>query len=111
MGASAGTPPVAVLGAGSWGTALGIHLARTGHRTYLWGRDARQLEELARSRRNQRYLPGVEFPPALAVEPRLERVLAASSEVLIAVPSHAFRALLETVNPLLRAGTRVAWAT
>ena len=110
-GASAAKAPVAVLGAGSWGTALGVHLARTGHRTFLWGRDAQQLGELLRARRNERYLPGVDFPPSLSIEPQLERALASAGELLIAVPSHAFRALLETVKPLLRAGTRVAWAT
>ena len=110
-GATAGRRPVVVLGAGSWGTALGIHLARTGHRTVLWGRDTQQLDDLARTRRNQRYLPGVDFPPSLSIEPRLERALASADEVLIAVPSHAFRAMLETVRPRLRAGTRVAWAT
>jgi glycerol-3-phosphate dehydrogenase (NAD(P)+) len=57
------------------------------------------------------YLPGVDFPPSLSIEPQLERALASAGELLIAVPSHAFRALLETVKPLLRAGTRVAWAT
>ena len=111
-GASAAAKPaVAVLGAGSWGTALGIHLARTGHRTHLWGRDARQLADLSRTRRNQRYLPGADFPPMLTVEPDLGLVLAEVDELLIAVPSHAFRTLLESVKPLLRPGTRVAWAT
>src|SRR6185503_4363844 len=97
--------------AGSWGTALGVHLARTGHRTVLWGRDARQLEELARSRRNQRYLPGVDLPDSLTIESDLARALAGVDDLLIVVPSHSFRELLVTARPLLGAGTRVAWAT
>jgi glycerol-3-phosphate dehydrogenase (NAD(P)+) len=109
--ASATKSAVAVLGAGSWGTALGVHLARTGHRAVLWGRDAQQLEELARSRCNRRYLPGVELPGSLTIEPDLGRALAGIDDILIVVPSHSFRELLVTAKPLLRTGTRVAWAT
>jgi glycerol-3-phosphate dehydrogenase (NAD(P)+) len=109
--ASAAKSAVAVLGAGSWGTALGVHLARTGHRTVLWGRNTRELDEFARLRRNQRYLPGVDLPASLAIEPDLERALAGVDDLLIVVPSHAFREVLESARPLLRPGTRVAWAT
>ena len=55
-------PPIAVLGAGSWGTALAIQLARSGRATRLWGRDSRQLSVLARDRVNARYLPDAAFP-------------------------------------------------
>jgi len=54
--------PMAVVGAGSWGTALAIQLARAGHPTYLWGRDGAQLEAMIRDRRNARYLPEARFP-------------------------------------------------
>lgn len=91
------TQPIAVLGAGSWGTALAIQFARAGRPTLLWGRDAAQLAALARDRRNMRYLPEAEFPPALVIEPDLGRALAQASDVLVAVPSHAFRATLEQV--------------
>ena len=56
---------IAVLGAGSWGTALAALLARRGQRVRLWGRDARAVERMALSRRNERYLPGVELPSGL----------------------------------------------
>jgi glycerol-3-phosphate dehydrogenase (NAD(P)+) len=108
---SAAKSAVAVLGAGSWGTALAVHLARTGHRTVLWGRNPRELEQLARSRRNARYLPDVELPASVTVELDLGRALATIDDLLVVVPSHAFRELLVTVKPLLRPGTRVAWAT
>lgn len=91
------TQPIAVLGAGSWGTALAIQFARAGRPTLLWGRDAAQLAALTRDRRNTRYLPEAEFPPALVVEPDLGRALAQASDVLVAVPSHAFRDTLEQV--------------
>ena len=55
--------PVAVLGAGSWGTALAIQFARSGHPTRFWGRDREALLAMAASRRNTRYLTSAEFPP------------------------------------------------
>ena len=64
-----------MLGAGAWGTALAISLADR-HAVSLWGRDISQLEILARERRNQRYLPDVEFPASLAIEPNFSVALA-----------------------------------
>jgi glycerol-3-phosphate dehydrogenase (NAD(P)+) len=103
--------PMAVVGAGSWGTALAIQLARAGHPTYLWGRDAAQLEAMIRDRRNARYLPEARFPDALRVEGDLGSALRNARDALVAVPSHAFRAVLQTLAPLLHADTRIAWAT
>ena len=53
---------IAILGAGSWGTALAAHLARTGHDVRLWGRDAALVEQLRRTRENAVYLPGIALP-------------------------------------------------
>jgi glycerol-3-phosphate dehydrogenase (NAD(P)+) len=103
--------PIAVLGAGSWGTALAIQFARAGRPTVLWGRDGAQLRALAAERRNRRYLPDAEFPPGLVVEPDFARAVGAALDILIAVPSHAFRDTLTRLAPLLRPGQRVAWAT
>ena len=103
--------PIAVLGAGSWGTALAIQFARTGHPTLLWGRDAAQLAAMAAARRNARYLPEATFPESLVVEADLARALARAADLLIAVPSHAFRATLEALRPLVGPRTRIAWAT
>ncbi|TLZ18121.1 MAG: glycerol-3-phosphate dehydrogenase, partial [Gammaproteobacteria bacterium] len=86
--------PVAVLGAGSWGTALAIQFAHGGRAVRLWGRDRAQLAEMAASRRNERYLPSAGFPESLQVEPDLPRSLSGARDVLIVVPSHAFRPLL-----------------
>jgi glycerol-3-phosphate dehydrogenase (NAD(P)+) len=102
---------MAVVGAGSWGTALAIQMAREGHPTYLWGRDSDHLETIRRAGRNSRYLPGADFPAALTVESDLASVLRDSRDVLVAVPSHAFRATLALLAPKLRPATRVAWAT
>jgi glycerol-3-phosphate dehydrogenase (NAD(P)+) len=103
--------PMTVIGAGSWGTALAIQLAREGHPTRLWGRDALQLDAMRAIRRNDRYLPDAEFPDALEVAGGLAAALAGARDALIAVPSHAFRATLAGIAPHLDPGTRVAWAT
>ena len=102
---------IAVLGAGSWGTALAVLLAGNGRRTLLWGRDARHMEQLGAARRNARYLPGVAFPAPLEVCADLGQAVHAARDLLLAVPSHAFRSLVEQLAPLLRAGHRLAWAT
>jgi glycerol-3-phosphate dehydrogenase (NAD(P)+) len=104
-------PSVAVLGSGSWGTALAVHLARTGHRAILWGIETDELTAMARDRVNSRYLPGVTLPDGLEIEHDFARAMAAAEQLLVVVPSHAFREVLERARPLLRAGQRVAWAT
>jgi glycerol-3-phosphate dehydrogenase (NAD(P)+) len=103
--------PMTVIGAGSWGTALAILLAREGHPTQLWGRDAAQLDAMRRTRRNMRYLPEASFPEALQVTADLAECLNGARDALIAVPSHAFRATLERIRPHLAPRTRIAWAT
>jgi glycerol-3-phosphate dehydrogenase (NAD(P)+) len=102
---------VAVLGAGSWGTALAALLSRNGARTTLWGRDARALAAIAAARRNARYLPDMELPSGLGFEPDLRAAVAGADLALVAVPSHAFHEMLEEAAPLLRDGTGYAWAT
>jgi glycerol-3-phosphate dehydrogenase (NAD(P)+) len=103
--------PMTVVGAGSWGTALAILLAREGHPTQLWGRDAAQLDAMRLGRSNQRYLPDVLFPDLLRVTAELKDALEDARDALIAVPSHAFRATLELIRPHLDPETRIAWAT
>lgn len=103
--------PMAVIGAGSWGTALAIQLARAEHPIHLWGRDPAQLDAMQRVRCNERYLPDAAFPPALRVSLDLASALDGVRDALIAVPSHAFRATLEHVAVYLKPDTRIAWAT
>jgi glycerol-3-phosphate dehydrogenase (NAD(P)+) len=103
--------PMTVIGAGSWGTALAIQLAREGHPTQLWGRDGVQLDAMRRARRNVRYLPDAEFPGTLQVADDLRQALETARDALIAVPSHAFRATLDSIKPHLRPDARIAWAT
>ncbi len=104
-------PPIVVLGAGSWGTALAIQFARSGRRTVLWGREEDDPAELARTRRNERYLPGAEFPPSLAIEPDMAKAIASGDDLLLAVPSSALRVMLQQIKPLLGPLARIAWAS
>ena len=104
-------PGVVVLGAGSWGTALGLLLARNGHVVQLWGHDAAQCAELARARENAHYLPGIHFPDSLHIEANLVRLAGTAQQFLLAVPSHAFRATLKALKPHLDSGATLAWAT
>lgn len=111
VAAAHGPAQLAVLGAGSWGTALAIQAARTGRATVLWGRDPAQLASLADERVNRRYLPDAPFPEALRIEPDLAAAVGASRDVLISVPSHALRELLQQAVRWLAPDARLAWAT
>ena len=103
--------PIAVLGAGSWGTALALQFARSGRVVRLWGRDAEQLGDMRANRMNRRYLPDAAFPDNLQVEADLEQCLAGAEDILVAVPSHGLRETLDRIAPLLDDNARVCWAT
>jgi glycerol-3-phosphate dehydrogenase (NAD(P)+) len=103
--------PIAVLGTGSWGTALAILLARNGHAVRLWGNEPPVMAELARARRNVRYLPDAPFPDGIATHDNLDAALADQADVLVVVPSHAFREVLTSLAPRLTLDTALAWAT
>jgi glycerol-3-phosphate dehydrogenase (NAD(P)+) len=103
--------PVAVLGAGSWGTALAIQFARAGHPTRLWSRSAADVVALRGERQNARYLPGAKFPDAIEVHDSLASAVRGVLAIIIAVPSHALRPLLTQLKPLLARDARLAWAT
>jgi glycerol-3-phosphate dehydrogenase (NAD(P)+) len=101
---------IAVLGAGSWGSALSMQLARCGQRCVLWGRSPAHIAALSATGINDRFLPGIRFPSGVEFEPVLEKALSTVDEILIAVPSHAFVEILNLLRPLLRPGQGVSWA-
>ena len=103
--------PVAVLGAGSWGTALAVLLARNGVPTTLWGRTPQSVVDMAMARRNARYLPDLAFPDSLQLSGALEPTVRDAGTVLIAVPSHAFAELIDAAAPWIAPNTGIAWAT
>lgn len=98
-------PPssVSVIGAGSWGTALTILLARNIKQVKLWGRNAARLQEMAQQRCNSQYLPGLTFPPNLSIETNFDALLDESLAFVIAVPSHAFSSTVKTLHQCLLA--------
>ncbi len=102
---------VTVLGAGSYGTALAICLARNGHNTLLWGRNAEQIHAMQATRQNHKYLADILFPPSLHPEADLNKAIGASDIILVVVPSHAFADMLLEIKPLLSAKARIVWAT
>lgn len=102
---------IAVLGAGSWGTALAIQLARNGVTTLLWGRDSEAMAQMEVERCNSRYLPDRLFPERLTPAADLNGALKLADHVLLAVPSHVFRDTLKTIAPQLKSGCHLGWAT
>lgn len=102
---------ISVVGAGSWGTALGLTLASQGHEVTLWGHDSGHMAKIAQSRSNDRYLPGIPFPENLKPTDDLQCAIQKQGVVLIAVPSKAFRATLERIATFQSPELRLVWAT
>lgn len=100
-----------VIGAGSYGTSLAISLSRNGANVILWGHDPEHMATLEADRENRAFLPGIEFPPSLIVESDLQKAVQASRDLLVVVPSHVFGQVLNSLQPYLRADSRICWAT
>ncbi len=94
---------ISVFGAGSWGTALAIHAARSAHDVRLWARRDAQAQAMAAARQNADYLPEIAFPPGLKVTSDADHALARAELVIVAVPSHAMRTVVSQVGVALRA--------
>lgn len=93
--------PTAVIGAGSWGTALALLLARRGKAVKMWGRSVSHVAELTKTRENRKYLPGHAFPDCLEVTGDLQSAVVDAGLVMMVVPSHGFRQVFRQVLPLL----------
>ena len=89
---------VAVVGAGSWGTALAIMAARAGHEVKLWSRNTEVISAIQRDRKNSVYLAGIEVPPNVEVNHDLSMILHRAELVVMAAPSHVVRSLLGTIG-------------
>ncbi|HEU0154179.1 MAG TPA: NAD(P)H-dependent glycerol-3-phosphate dehydrogenase [Arenimonas sp.] len=108
---STAKPAIAVLGTGSWGTALASLIARNGHPTVIWGRDAAQVASINGQHENTRYLPGIPLPESLRATGDLAEAVAGADLLLVVTPSHAFTETLHALAPHRRAHAGVAWAT
>lgn len=102
---------IAVLGAGSWGTALAILLAKNGHDVLLWGRNKEKTDAMHHAGENTFFLPGIPFPETLSVSSNLEQAVLQSDDLLVVVPSHAFRDTLLQVSAIERPIQSICWAT
>ncbi len=102
---------VCVLGAGSWGTALAHLIAENGYSVSLWDKNPARIESLKRTGRNERYLPGLALSRNIRCERDLDRSLLGKDLVLLAVPSHGFKACLQSLKSRLPGGANVAWGT
>lgn len=102
--------PIGVLGAGSFGTALAIQLARRGSPTLLWGRDSAKLDAMQAARENKQYLPGCAFPIRLLALSDLRAVVLSSEDLVVSTPSHTLRETLKSIKPDLKPGQGIVAA-
>lgn len=102
---------VAVLGAGSWGTSLAVHLARVGHEVRLWARDRALVADMRERRANAVYLPDVDLPASISVTHGLDDALADVRLVVIAIPSHGCRAVVRAAAPAIDPSATIVSAT
>jgi glycerol-3-phosphate dehydrogenase (NAD(P)+) len=106
-----GRDRVAVIGAGSWGTAFAGVVADGGADTVLWARRENLAQSIAQQNQNPDYLPGIELPASLDATHDLERALHGATVVVMAVPSHAFREIFRSVVPILPPGAPIVSLT
>jgi glycerol-3-phosphate dehydrogenase (NAD(P)+) len=102
---------VAVIGSGSWGTALAVHLALVGHDVMLWARDPALAAEMTTRRANPVYLADITFPASLRCASSLDHALARAGVVVVAVPSHGVRAVARQMASRMVPGALVVSAT
>ncbi len=102
---------IAVLGAGSWGTAIAVHLGRQGHRVHLWARDPRLVTDIQARRANAVYLPDVTLPASVTVTDALAPALDGIDIVVNAIPSHGCRTVMRAAAPHLRSHATIVSAT
>ncbi len=104
---------IAILGAGSWGTAIALLAARNGCQTMLWSHNANHVSTLSLDRENKRYLPENQFPSNLYITNDLKDIAAFSNMILVCVPSHAFKNTLLALHTFIKPNEviKIAWAT
>lgn len=103
--------PIAILGAGSWGSALALYLSRRGQHVRLWSIDPSEIEAIHADKANNRYLPGFNFPDTIKAYTSLAQTVEDIQDILIVVPSVGFRDTLTMLRPLLTAKARLICAS
>lgn len=102
---------VTVIGAGSWGCALAMHLSRYNDCVHIWDIDTKLLSEMQAARENVRYLPGAPLPKDLKIETDFEKAVADADLILLVVPSHVFRRVLKDLKPHIKNDCYITWAS
>lgn len=100
--------PIAILGAGAWGTAMAVHLARSGHAITLWARDPEQARHMGRTRENTRYLPDIPVPEGVRIVHALDEATHAAV-LMLATPVAALPGLVEALRVRAAVTTPLAW--
>ena len=93
---------VCVLGTGSWGSALGLTLAKKGYEVSMWTLNEEQAKRINKTRENIDYLPGVLFPNNMTVTTSLEEAVLNSIIIVLAVPSQAIRSVCNQIKPFIK---------
>ena len=93
---------IAVIGSGSWGTALAVLLSKNSHKVKLWGHKSNHVDNLLKDRENKKYLPGINFPTSLVPVTEVDYAVEGADIVVMAVPSHALRDIFKRVCPFLK---------
>jgi glycerol-3-phosphate dehydrogenase (NAD(P)+) len=101
---------IAVIGAGSWGTAIAGVLCGKGLRTILWGHNSEHVATLEQDRENKKYLPGFPFLPSLEVEADLKEAATGADVICMVVPSHGYRAVFKKLIPYVKTGASIVSA-
>jgi glycerol-3-phosphate dehydrogenase (NAD(P)+) len=102
---------VTVLGAGSWGTSLAVHLGRIGHEVRLWARDPALASDIAERRANAVYLPDVSLPDSVLVTDVMAEALFDTELIVSAIPSHGCRVVMRTAAPFVSPRATIVSAT
>lgn len=100
----------AVIGAGSWGTALAILLVRKGHNVCLWGHNTQHINEISKERENQKYLPGIKLPRHLEITDNIEKCVDGSDVIVMVVPSHGLREVFRSLVSSLKSDVKIVSA-
>ncbi|THB75087.1 MAG: NAD(P)-dependent glycerol-3-phosphate dehydrogenase [Gammaproteobacteria bacterium] len=104
-------PSFGILGAGSWGSALGILLARNNHKVLIWDINTQLLSSINKNRENNTYLPGIKFPENLQPAESAKQVIYECDILLLVIPSSAFRETLIEFKDLINRKKYICWAT
>jgi len=104
-------PTIAIVGAGSWGTAIAILLAKNGYSINLWGRDNKKMQRINIERCNTYFLPEISFPDRLQIQIDFTQLIETADIILIAVPSHAFRATIKNIKQVKKSINNLCWAS